>query len=87
MSVRNRAGWKNHIEQIIRSQHYTWIGEGLGGEPLAEALIDMMADIMQICAHQGMSWKQLVDRSRAKFEREEAAVVHEGVASSQQPTT
>jgi hypothetical protein len=72
MSDRNRAGWKNHIEQIIRSQHYTWIGEGLGGEPLAEALTDMMADIMHICAHQGMSWDQLVTRSRAQFEREEA---------------
>ena len=83
MSVRDRATWKHHIEQIIRSQHYTWIGEGLGGEPLAEALTDMMADIMHICTHQGMSWEQLVTRSRAQFDREEAEVVHEGVDSSQ----
>jgi len=45
MSVRNRAEWKSHIEQIVRSKRYTWIGEGLGGESLAEALTDMLADI------------------------------------------
>ena len=81
MSVRDRAEWKNHIEQIIRSQHYTWLGEGLGGEPLAEALTNMMADIMHICANQGMSWDQLVTRSRAQFEREEAEDVDADVDS------
>lgn len=79
MSVRNRAGWKNHIEQIVRSQHYTWIGEGLGGEPLAEALTDMLADIMHICAHQGLSWEDLVTRSREQFDREEVEDVCDGV--------
>ena len=72
MSNRNRGGWKKHIEQIIRSQHYTWIGEGLVGEPLAVALTDMMTDIMHICARQGMSLEQLIARSRAQYEREEA---------------
>lgn len=79
MSVRDRAGWKNHIQQIVRSQHYTWIGEGLGGEPLAEALTDMMADIMHICASQGISWEDLVARSREQFDREEMEVVPEEV--------
>ena len=83
MSIRDRGGWKDHIEQIIRSQHYTWIGEGLGGEPLAEALTDMMADIMHICTHQRMSWEQLVDRSRAQFEREEVEVVDDDGDSPQ----
>ena len=77
MSV--RSGWKQHVEQVIRSQHYTWIGEGLGGEPLGEALTNMMADIMHICAHQGISWEQLVTRSRVQFEGEEAEVPHERV--------
>lgn len=79
MSVRNRAGWKTHIEQIVRSQHYTWIGEGLGGEPLAEAVTDMLADLMHICAHQGMSWEDLVARSREQFDREEIEADHESL--------
>ena len=79
MSVRVRAGWAHHVEQIIRSQHYTWIGEGLGGEPLGDALTDMMADIMHICARQGISWEELVARSRAQFEGEEVEVAHESV--------
>ena len=82
MSVRNRSDWANHIDRVIRSQHYTWLGEGLGGEPLERALVDIMADIMHICARQGMSWEQLLARSRAQFEREEAAVAHTTVTTA-----
>ena len=78
MSVRNRDNsWDRHVDQIIRSQHYTWLAEGLGGQPLSIALTDIMTDIMHICARQGMSWDNLVSRSRAQFEREEAQVSHE----------
>ena len=72
MSARNRVRWDRHVDQVIRSQHYTWLGEGLAGEPLSEALTDMLADIMHICARQGIAWDSLVARSRAQFEREEA---------------
>ena len=81
MSARNRVRWDRHVEQVIRSQHYTWLGEGLAGEPLTEALTDIMSDIMHICARQGMSWEDLLTRSRAQFEREEAQVSSELVGS------
>jgi len=78
MSIRNRDNsWDRHVDQIIRSQHYTWLAEGLGGQPLSIALTDIVTDIMHICARQGMSWDNLVSRSRAQFEREEAQVSHE----------
>ena len=78
MSIRNRDNsWDRHVDQIIRSQHYTWLAEGLGGQPLPVALTDIVTDIMHICARQGMSWDNLVSRSRAQFEREEAQVSHE----------
>jgi hypothetical protein len=76
MSARSRVRWDRHVNQVIRSQHYTWLGEGLAGEPLSAALTDIMADIMHICARQRMSWEQLLARSRAQFEREEAEVAH-----------
>ena len=82
MSARNRGRWDRHVEQVIRSQHYTWLGEGLAGEPLAEALTDITSDIMHICARQGMSWEQLLARSRAQFEREEAAVAQTTVTTA-----
>jgi hypothetical protein len=82
MSARSRTHWDRHIDQVIRSQHYTWLGEGLAGEPLAGALTDIMADIMHICARQGMSWEQLLARSRAQFEREEAAVAQTTVTTA-----
>lgn len=76
MSAHNREGWDRHIDQVIRSQHYTRLAEGLAGKPLSEALTDIVADIMHICARQGVSWENLVTRSRAQFDREEAQVSH-----------
>lgn len=81
MSTPNRIGWERHIDQVIRSQHYTWLGEGLGGAPLPEALTDIIADVMHICARQGMSWEELLTRSQSQFELEEAQVSHEFVGS------
>jgi hypothetical protein len=72
MSVRKRAQWDRHVDQVIRSQHYTWLGEGLAGETPHVALADILADIRHICARQGISWEDLTARSRAQFEREEA---------------
>jgi hypothetical protein len=80
MSARKRAQWDRHVNQVVRSQHYTWLGEGLAGEPPAEALTDILCDIMHICARQGVSWEQLVARSRAQFEREEAEAAQGSVA-------
>jgi hypothetical protein len=81
MSAHNRVGWDRHIDQVVRSQHYTRLAEGLAGKPLSEAMTDIVADIMHICARQGMSWETLVTRSRAQFEREEAQVSRETAGS------
>lgn len=81
MSARNRVGWERHVDQVIRSQHYTWLAEGLGGAPLPQALTDIIADMMHICVRQGISWDDLVARSRAQFEREEDQVSTELVGS------
>ena len=75
MSARNRVDWDRHVDQIIRSKHYTWLGEGLAGAPAAQALTDIVTDIMHLCSREGISWDALVMRSRAQFEREEARLV------------
>jgi hypothetical protein len=69
--IRNRAQWNERVDQVIRSRHYTWLGEGLGGEVPAVALGDILTDVMHICARQGIRWEDLVSRSRAEFEAEE----------------
>jgi len=73
----SREGWDRHVDQVVRSQHYTWLGEGLAGQPLSGALTDIVTDIMHICVRQGLSWDTLVTRSRAQFEREEAQLARE----------
>jgi hypothetical protein len=74
MSTQSRASWPRHVDQVIRSQHYSRLGEGLAGEPPAEALTDIITDIMHICRRQGISWESLLARSRAQFESEENQV-------------
>lgn len=72
MSDRLRDNWSRHIEQILRSKHYTWIAEGLGGAPLEEALVAITADVMHMCHRTGLSWDELAEESRRLCEREEA---------------
>jgi hypothetical protein len=71
MYARIRNAWSHHIDQIIRSRHYTWLGLGLGGEPVEDALVTLTADIMHICKRRGISFEELIEQSRAKFEQEE----------------
>ena len=66
-----RANWSRHIEQVLRSKHYTWIAEGLGGAPVDEALVAITADLMHICHRAGLSWDELVARGQRLCEREE----------------
>ena len=70
-----RENWHSHIDAIIRSRHYTWIGEQLAGEPPEEALPRMVADIMHICSRMDMPWQDIVDRGVEQFEREEIELV------------
>lgn len=77
MALRNRNHWNHRVDEIIRSRHYTWLAEGLAGESAPVALADVLTDVMHICARQGLRWENLVGRSRAQFEREEADYVHQ----------
>jgi hypothetical protein len=74
MPVRKRSDWVSHIDRVIRSQRYTWLAEGLGGEPLEQALVEITADIMHICQREGISWEMLLAKGAAQFEQEEAEV-------------
>lgn len=66
-----RDDWSHHIEQILRSKHYTWIAEGLGGAPLKEALISITADVMHMCRRTGLSWEDLAAQSERLCDLEE----------------
>ena len=70
--VQLRSDWERHVDQIARSQRYTWLGEGLSGDPLDEALVRIAADMMHLCARKGLSWEAIMARGQAQFDREEA---------------
>ena len=72
MSYGIRADWSRHIDQIARSRHYTWLGEGLGGEPLAAALVNISADMMHLCKREGIAFESVLEQGRAQFEQEES---------------
>ena len=71
MNIRSSDDWSHKVEQVIRSRHYTWLGEGLGGAPTEEALVAIATDMMHICEHEGISWDQVVEKSREQFAQEE----------------
>lgn len=75
MSERYRENWDQKIEDVLRSRHYTWLGRGLGGDPVDEAMIALTADIMHICKRHGIDWDWLVEQSRTKFEQEESELL------------
>lgn len=66
-----RPNWFRHIEQVLRSKHYTRIAEGLVGAPVDEALVAITADLMYVCHRAGLSWEDLAARSQRLCEREE----------------
>lgn len=73
MSNRIRDNWSHDIDEVIRSRHYTWLGLGLGGESIEEAMTSMMTDIMHICQREDLPFEQVLANGRAQFEREERA--------------
>ena len=66
-----RDDWIEHVEAVIRSRHYTWLPEGLGGEPVDVAMAYLVADIMHVCRRTGIAWDDVLRRAREQFEREE----------------
>ena len=66
--------WLRRVQQVIRSKHYSWIAEARDGEPMDAVMTDLTADIMHICKRTGITWDELLRRSRRKFEDEEASL-------------
>ena len=71
-----RRNWYRNIADVIRSRHYTWLGEGLGGAPIDEAMVSLTTDVMHICKRQGIDIDWLIAQSKAKFEQEERAIAN-----------
>jgi hypothetical protein len=59
---------------VIRSRHYTWLGNGLGGDPIDDAMVTITADVMHICIREGIDIDSLIAKSKARFEQEERAL-------------
>ena len=72
MATMPRGNWSRHIDQVIRSKHYTWIAEGLAGAPLRDALTTITADLMHLCQRTGISWEQLLAESQKLCDVEES---------------
>jgi hypothetical protein len=71
-----RRNWFRKVADVIRSRHYTWLGQGLGGAPVDEAMVTLTADVMHVCKRQGIDINWLIEQSKAKFEQEEKALAH-----------
>ena len=69
-----RRNWFRKVADVIRSRHYTWLGEGLGGDPVDEAMVTLTADVMHVCKRQGIDIDWLIEQSKAKFEYEETTL-------------
>jgi hypothetical protein len=67
----DRSHWLEDVEAVIRSRHYSWIPEGLGGEPVDVAMTYMLADIMHVCQRTGVSFESVLEQSRKQFREEE----------------
>ena len=74
MQKQLRHNWYRKIADVIRSRRYTWLGEGLGGDPVDEAMVTLTTDVMHICKRQGIDIGWLLEQSKAKFEQEEQAL-------------
>jgi hypothetical protein len=66
-----RKHWQDHIEDVVRSRHYTWLPEGLGGQPVDVAMSCLVTDIMHVCRRTGTPWSKVVADATARFEMEQ----------------
>lgn len=67
----DRSNWLDHVNEVIRSRHYTWLPEGLGGEPIDVAMTYLVTDIMHVCKAAGISFEDVLRESRQRYEQEE----------------
>lgn len=68
----DRSDWLEHVKNVLRSRHYTWLPEGMSGEPVDEAMAYLVADVMHVCKLAGISWESVLARGRERFEAEES---------------
>lgn len=73
----DRDNWLEDVEAVIRSRHYNWLPEGLGGEPVDIAMTYLLTDIMHICHRTGASFETVLENSRKKFKEEERLLQEE----------
>ena len=69
-----RRNWYQKIQDVIRSRHYTWLGLGLGGAPIDEAMVALTTDVMHVCKRAGIDINWLIEQSKANFEQEETSL-------------
>lgn len=77
----DRDKWLDDVEAVIRSRHYTWLPEGLGGEPVDVAMTYLLADIMHICQRTQVSFDDILEKSRLQFREEERLAKEEEARS------
>lgn len=70
----DRSHWMDHVERVVRSRHYTWLPEGLGGEDVQTAMAFLTADIMHVCSLSGIDWQKVLKQAEQQFETEEIPV-------------
>jgi hypothetical protein len=74
MTTLPRGDWSRHIDQVIRSKHYTWIAEGFAGASVETALVSITTDLMHMCRRAGLRWEDLVAQSQRLCDNEESEV-------------
>jgi hypothetical protein len=70
----DRSEWMDHVRSVLRSRHYQWLPEGLGGEPVDVAMTYMLTDIRHVCRMGGINFDELLERSRREFLKEESQI-------------
>lgn len=70
-----RQNWSRHVDDIIRSRHYTWIGEGLGGLPPEGAVAEILTDLIHICRRTDIAFDDLLAESQERCDAEEEEFV------------
>lgn len=68
----DREDWLQHVRDVLRSRHYQWLPEGLGGQPVDVAMTYLLTDIRHVCRLAGISFNDVLEESREQFLREES---------------
>lgn len=61
-----------HVAHVIRSRHYTWLPEGLAGQPVDTAMTRLTADVMHVCRQAGIPWETVLRDAMEQFDIEDS---------------